>query len=128
VSPCRPASLVRAFRDALWGSYSLEEGKDATTVEARVRLESAAYPNMQPTTLVYQLLLRPDERSNARLRLLMALEGSGDAFDVLEVRQDDFCFLPFDGHVPPMQRPGAPVWDRKSKALVQGRLHPASVK
>ena len=56
------------------------------------------------------------------MRFLTAFEGSGDAFEVLHIKQDDFTFLPFEGSVPPLIRPTAPVWDIKSKMLLQGKM------
>ena len=54
----------------------------------------------------------------------MAFEGggSGDAFDVLDIKPDDYAFLPFEGSVSPVVRPTAPIWDVKSKMLLQSKM------
>lgn len=51
VTTARPHSLFRAFRDATWGTYTVDEGSTTTTIEARVLAQNPAYPNMQTCTV-----------------------------------------------------------------------------
>ena len=81
-----------------------------------MRRLSRAIPSRR-SQLVYQLALRPEAGVNSILRMLVAFEGANDDYQLLDVKQADFAFLPFDGPVEPIVRPLAPVWDRKTKAF-----------
>jgi len=129
VTPARPASLSKVFRDGYWGSYRLHEPQlepgdepQPTTITAHVLVKSDAYPNMQPETVRYgfHVAFTTPSACNCAIRLTThAIDHSGreDELERLPIKESETAFIPFYGDVTPVVRPAAPVWDKIGKSL-----------